>query len=173
MGWAAMDYKIGRTPFLPMDVLSFANYHKGMRESVLLNTRAFDGRNYPKTTDYTEAATPREPPIGIINGAFYIAGTENLKPELDNITVDDFIDLVFLTAAGRRASADEKAALIEEGQVRDYLREYEINGEQVLSLRRGNGGNDELYEYWTDDYAQIMLDYLSRLPEFYYYRAVQ
>ena len=47
MGIAAMDYKIGRTPFLPMDVLSFATYHKAMRESVLLNNRAFDGRNHP------------------------------------------------------------------------------------------------------------------------------
>lgn len=174
MGWAAMDYKIGRTPFLPMDVLSFATYHKAIRESVLLNNRAFDGRNHPEESDFTEAETPREPPYEIINGAFYIAGTENLKPELDNLSVDEFIDFVFLTAMGRRATSSEIEDLKTIGEARDHLRYYENDeGVDVLSLRRGNGGDDELYEYWTDDFAEIMLDYISRLPEFYYYRAVQ
>ena len=168
MGWAAMDYKIGRTPFLPMDVLSFATYHKGIREYVLLDYRAYDGRSFPKVEDFTEAENPREPPFAIHNGAFYVAGTENLKPELENLTVDEFVDIVFLTALGRKADDEESSALIAEGVVRDHLREYE----GVLSLRRGNGGNDELYEYWADDFARVMLDYISRLPEFYYYRAV-
>lgn len=174
MGWSAMDYKIGRTPFLPMDVLSFASYHQAIRESVLLNNRAFDGRNYPKTEDFTEALEPREPPFEIVDGGFYIAGTENLKPELDALTLDEFIDFVFLTAMGRKATAVEREDLKAIGETRDHLRYYENDdGVEVLSLRRGNGGDDELYEYWTDDFAEIMLDYMSRLPEFYYYRAVQ
>ncbi|MFY0640085.1 MAG: hypothetical protein JXR16_03490 [Bermanella sp.] len=186
MGIAAMDYKIGRTPFLPMDVLSFATYHKAMRESVLLNNRAFDGRNHPEETDFTEAAISRQPPFEIVNGGFYVAGTENLKPELENLTASEFIDFVFMTALGRRATAVESAAFLLEGgpdirdesgavidDNRDYLREYENeNGELVLSLRRGTGGTDELYEYWADDFAEIMLDYISRLPEFYYYKSV-
>ena len=174
MGWSAMDYKIGRTPFLPMDVLSFASYHQAIRESVLLNNRAFDGRNYPKTEDFTEALEPREPPFEIVDGGFYIAGTENLKPELDALTLDEFIDFVFLTAMGRKTTAVEREDLKAIGETRDHLRYYENDdGVEVLSLRRGNGGDDELYEYWTDDFAEIMLDYMSRLPEFYYYRAVQ
>jgi len=168
MGLAAMDYKIGRLPFLPMDVLSFATYHKGIRESVLMNNRAFDGRSHPKAETYTEADIPREPPIEIQNGAFYLAGTENLKPELENLSVPEFIDFVFLTALGRRANDAEAAAFIAEGERRDYLRVYD----DVLSLRRAGGGNDEIYEYWADDYAEIMLDYISRLPEFYYYKSV-
>ncbi len=168
MGWAAMDYKIGRLPFLPMDVLSFATYHKGIRESVLMNNRAFDGRSHPKAETYTEADTPREPPIEIHDGAFYLAGTENLKPELENLSVPEFIDFVFLTALGRRANDAETTAFIAEGERRDYLRVYD----DVLSLRRAGGGNDEIYEYWADDYAEIMLDYISRLPEFYYYKSV-
>ena len=168
MGWAAMDYKIGRLPFLPMDVLSFATYHKGIRESVLMNNRAFDGRNHPKAETYTEADAPRESPIEIHSGAFYLAGTENLKPELENLSLSEFIDFVFLTALGRRASDAEATAFIAEGERRDYLRVYD----DVLSLRRAGGGNDEIYEYWVDDYAEIMLDYISRLPEFYYYKSV-
>lgn len=168
MGWAAMDAKIGRTPFLPMDVLSFATYHKGMRESVLMNQRAFDGRNFPEAEDYTEAVEPREPPFAITDGAFYVAGTENLKQELDGISVNEFIDFVFLTALGRRASSEEVEAFRVEGERRDHLRYYD----EVLELRRSDNGNGELYEYWTDDFAEIMLDYISRLPEFYYFKAV-
>ncbi len=168
MGLAAMDYKIGRLPILPMDVLSFATYHKGMREHVLMNNRAFDGRVHPREETYTEAEIPRDAPFKIHNGAFYLAGTENLKPELENLSVAEFIDFVFLTALGRRANDVEQAAFIAEGMSRDYLREYE----DVLSLRREGGGNAEIYEYWVDDYAEVMFDYISRLPEFYYYKSV-
>ncbi len=167
MGWAAMDAKIGRTPFLPMDVLSFATYHKGIREGVLLNNYAFDGHRFPEITDFTEADVPREPPFAIHNGAFYVAGTENLKPELENLTADEFIDFVFLTALGRRASSDERAALLVEGLRRNHITEDE-DGINQLTNTNGN-----LYwEYYTDDFAEIMLDYISRLPEFYYFKAV-
>jgi len=176
MGWAAMEYKIGRTPFLPMDVLSFATYHKAIREWVLLERGAFDGNRFPTEEDFTEDEdNPRAAPFEIYNGAFYVAGTENLKPELDRISPEDLIDMVFLTALGRRADEAEKTALLEEGETRDYLRYYEDDdGVEVLSLRRRSPAEGvEYYEYWTDDYAQIMLDYISRLPEFYYYKAVQ
>lgn len=181
MGWSAMDYKIGRTPFLPMDVLSFATYHKAIRESVLLNNRAFDGRNHPQASTYTEAETPREPPFEIFNGGFYVAGTENLKPELENLSAEEFIDFIFLTALGRRADDVEKQAFLTEGGAdikdesgtviddnRDWLREDE-NG--VMQLRRYASG-EILYEDSADDFAEIMLDYISRLPEFYYYKSV-
>jgi len=167
MGWAAMNYKIGRTPFLPMDVLSFATYHKAIRQEVLMNQRAYDGRNFPEETDFTEADEPRPAPFPIHAGAFYVEGTENLKPELEGLLPDEFIDFIFLTAMGRRATVEESSAFIAEGQVRDYLRVYD----DVLQLRRAGGGEDEIYEYWVDDFAEIMLDYISRLPEFYYYRA--
>ncbi len=167
MGWAAMDYKIGRTPFLPMDVLSFASYHKGIREYVLMNNRAYDGYYHPEAEDFTEAEEPREPPFAIHNGAFYVAGTENLKPELENLTVPDFIDLIFMTALGRRANAEEQAVWLEEGTRRRYVTKDENGVDQLTNT------NGELYwEYYTDDFAEVMLDYISRLPEFYYYRAV-
>ncbi|MEY8205902.1 MAG: hypothetical protein RPR40_12645 [Bermanella sp.] len=173
MGWAAMDAKIGRTPFLPMDVLSFATYHKGIRESVLMNNRAFDGRDFPEAKDFTEAEVPRGVPFEIKDGVFYVAGTENLKPELENLMPNEFIDFVFLTAVGRRASQAEQDALIAEGIVRDHLREYENEGVRELRLRRRTVGDDgDYYEYWVDDFAEIMLDYISRLPEFYYFKAV-
>jgi len=167
MGWAAMDYKIGRTPFLPMDVLSFATYHKGIREYVLMNTHAYDGYYHPEAEDFTEAEEPREPPFAIHDGAFYVAGTENLKPELENLTVPEFIDLIFMTALGRRANAEEHEAFLAEGLRLPYV---SVSEEGVNQLTNTNG--DLFWEFYTDDYARVMLDYISRLPEFYYYRAV-
>lgn len=181
MGWAAMDYKIGRTPFLPMDVLSFATYHKAMRESVLLNEWAFSGRGHPRAETFTEDSDdPREPPFPIHDGAFYKAGTQNLKEQLDVLTAEEFMNFVFLTALGRRASDIERDAFFNEAgpdirdesnvlidDNRDWIREDE---EGVMQLRRYASG-EELFENSADDFAEIMLDYISRLPEFYYYKA--
>ena len=135
MGWAAMDYKIGRTPFLPMDVLSFATYHKGIREYIFLNHLAYDGRRHPKAEDFTEAEVAREPPFAIHNGAFYVAGTENLKPELESLTAPEFIDLIFMTALGRRANAEEQEAWLAEGLRRTYV----TDKEGVYQLTKTNG----------------------------------
>ena len=163
MGWSSMESKIGRTPFVPMDALSFATYHKGIRESVLMDQRAFDGLDFPEESDFVDSIAP----YPITNGAFYVAGTQNLKPELDGISVNEFIDFVFLSALGRRATAEEVEAFRVEGSTRVYLREYD----GVLELER----SDEAGEFWekdADNFAEIMLDYISRLPEFYYYRSV-
>jgi len=159
MGWAAMDYKIGRLPFVPMDTLSFATYHKAIRENILKNDGAFDGHNFPRTSWFTESDEPRDPPYEIKDGAYFVAGTQDLKPSLQNLSLNDFIDYVFLSALGRRATDTEKTAFIDEGLRRVFLRN-----------RDGAIGWDT--ESDADNWAEEMLDYISRLPEFYYYRAV-
>jgi hypothetical protein len=178
MGWSAMDYKIGRTPFLPMDVLSFATYHKAIRESVLLNERAFSGCNHPgKKYESCYRLRSEEDLAKYVpfeyegdGGAFYRQGTEDLKPELEKLTASEFIDFVFLTALGRRADSIERAAFLTEANQdnRDFIRE---DDEGVLQLRPTTQ-SDQVWENRTDDFAEIMLDYISRLPEFYYYKSV-
>lgn len=164
MGWAAMNYKIGRTPFLPMDVLSFATYHKGIREEVLLSERSFSGQSHPTLGEGEVEKFP------IFNGAFYVAGTENLKPELENISAEDFIDLIFLTALGRRADSTEMQAFLTEGsqENRDHLREDEGGVLRMRPVQRG----EDVWEWYTDDFAEVILEYISQLPEFYYYKSV-
>jgi len=128
-----------------------------------MDQRAFDGLDFPEESDFVDSIAP----YPITNGAFYVAGTQNLKPELDGISVNEFIDFVFLSALGRRATAEEVEAFRVEGSTRVYLREYD----GVLELER----SDEAGEFWekdADNFAEIMLDYISRLPEFYYYRSV-
>ena len=86
-------------------------------------------------------------------------------------TASEFIDLVFLTAMGRKAEEAEKQAFLEEAgeENRFYIAE-DVDG--VLRLRPTQNGS-QVWENRADDFAEIMLDYMSRLPEFYYYRAVQ
>jgi len=166
-GWAPMEYKIGRTPFVPMDVLSFASYHKGLRENILLNTKGWDGERFPEETDFTEADEPRGVPFEIKHGAFYQAGTENLKETLEGLSAEEMIDYVFLSALGRRATQDEMDTWIAEGLERNML-SVDEDGRNIMTKTNG----DRYWEYYTDDFAEMMLDYMSRLPEFYYYRAV-
>lgn len=175
MGWSSMEYKIGRTPFLPMDVLSFASYHKAIRENILLKDRAFDGNHHPTEERFTEDAdNPRQPPYEIHDGAFYKAGSEDLKESLNKLTAKEFIDLVFLSALGRKASTEEKEIFLAEGLIRNtdsnnrlWLQE---DDDGVVQLRR-SGSGDTLYEYGADAFSTFILDYISRLPEFYYYKA--
>lgn len=144
MGWATMEYKIGRTPDVPMDALSFANYHKMMREEVFLNQRAYDGAD----SDYPEA-----------HGLFYERDTEDLFEPLDALSIPEFIDYVFLTGVRRLATDAEKDALIDLAQQRFWVRDED----GVLEWRDENR---------ADDFAEAMLDYVSRRPDFYYYRAI-
>jgi hypothetical protein len=81
---AAMTYKLGRPAAVPLDTLSFAYYHKAVRERLLI-----DQKNPKKATDsgWQESFLPL------------------------NLTGDDFIDYLFLAVLSRRASAQELSTL--------------------------------------------------------------
>jgi len=96
MKQAAMTYKLGRPVAVPLDTLSFAYYHKAVRERLLI-----DQKNPDKTTDS--------------------GWQESLLP-LD-LTGDDFIDYLFLAVLSRRASAEEMSMLNEVIARRGYDRE--------------------------------------------------
>ena len=96
MKQAAMTYKLGRPVAVPLDTLSFAYYHKAVRERLLI-----DQKNPDKTTDS--------------------GWQESLLPL--NLTGDDFIDYLFLAVLSRRASAEEMIMLNEVIARRGYDRE--------------------------------------------------
>ena len=153
MGWASTAYKIGRTPFLPMDVLSFATYHKAIREEVLMNQRAYDGcyhlgldengsnghQCWRNLSDEEISTALSEKKWQVKNGGLYVAGTENLKTELEGLTAKDR---------------------------RNHLR---VDEDGIIQLEKTDG--DRYWEDRADDFAEVVLDYISRLPEFYYYKA--
>ncbi|WP_457601263.1 hypothetical protein [Hydrogenivirga sp.] len=112
--------KLGRTPVPPLDALSFAYYHKSVREHLMINRVSYDGDDGWRDTFYDVS----------------FGG-------------DDFINYVFIAALGRKATQEELDTF-----------------NDIFTTKN-----------WTDRHkwqkATIILDYISRLPEFYMFTKVQ
>jgi hypothetical protein len=137
MGWDTMSLKIGRLPDVPLDGLSFANYHKSMREDILMKSASYMGG------------------VNAVSGMFY-DGIGDPRPFVAGLNLNDFIDYLFLSALNRKATDVEKTDLTAVYTGVGYL----LNGEVVIRSGR------------YDEIASITYDYISRLPEFYYFRAI-
>ena len=137
MNWDTMTYKIGRLPDVPTDGLSFASYHKGLREEFLMLDASYQGG---------------------VNGAsgLFFDDTGTVWPHIEQMSLSDFVDFLFMGALQRRASAVEKTDL-----------------QTILDAggHTDNGGVD-VRAGRQDEIARIVYDYISRLPEFYYFKAV-
>lgn len=142
MGWSPAKYKIGRLPDVPLDGLSFANYHKSMREIVLRGINYYN----PSTS----------------NENFLYDENADLKPFVENMSLDDFINYLFMSVLQRKASASEKT---------DLINVYET-GVDGNKLTTDTDGITIIRSNQHDDVARITFDYISRLPEFYYFRSV-
>ena len=147
-GWSTMSMKIGRLPDVPLDALSFANYHKSVREELLIDTTHYDGRQ----TD--------------IPGLLYNGlgdDDDDLHAAVSQLSLTDYIHFLFLNTMQRKASTDEIAGLI---AIYDGLSLLEIDtdGNQVIRPSTSDNRHNNI--------AQITFDYISRLPEFYYFRAI-
>jgi len=143
MGWATMKYKIGRLPNVPLDGLSFANYHKAMREEFLMNRGFYD----PSSN----------------NEGFLYDDTRAVKTFIESMPLNDFIDFLFLSALQRKASDSEKTDLTD----------VYATGTTGNHLTTDSDGNTVVRSNRFDEIAQITFDYISRLPEFYYFRSVK
>lgn len=146
MGWNAMSLKIGRLPNVPLDALSFGNYHKAVRESLLLNTNSYSGGS-------SDAG------VGLIYDE-----NRDLLVFIESMTPDDYIDYLFLNTLHRKATTTERQGLY------DFLvntRNY-TNTETVLGVDTEVIRTDQ-YLNFTED----VFDYISRLPELYYFPSIQ
>ena len=148
-GWNNMTMKIGRLPDVPMDMLSFANYHKGIREHLLTNELTYVGR---------EEGVP-----GLLFKGEGQAGDENLHEVVAQLSLNDYIDFLFLNTLQRKASTEELDGLIFLFQREDLVM-FDTASELVI---RPNTTSSRY-----DNVAEITFDYISRLPEFYYFKAV-
>lgn len=122
IGQPAMSLKLGRWKDQPLDSLSFAYFHEAIRERLLLDrvVNEFD-----------------------VNDAGWRAGfIENG----DILQKQDFVDYLFISVAGRRATTEEQTTL---------AKIFVDNGDEENRL----------------DQALVVLDYLSRLPEIYFLNA--
>jgi hypothetical protein len=97
MKQAAMTYKLGRQANVPLDTLSFAYYHKAVRENMLVDRKG----NPDNTND---------------------GGWQESFIDVD-LVEDDFIDYLFLAVVSRKARQEEldelKAIIVARGYNRD------------------------------------------------------
>ncbi len=112
--------KLGRTPVPPLDALSFAFYHKSLRENLMIN----------RSSNTDDAGWQEE----LYNVQF---------------TGDDFINYIFVTALGREATQEEL--------------------DTFNQIFESKGFEDR--HRWQK--TRLILDYISRLPEFYMFRKVK
>ena len=143
MGWDTMTYKIGRIPAVPLDGLSFANYHRALREQLLRNDCSYEG--------------------GCNNGGdgLIFDGNDVIKPVVEQMSPEEYIDFLFLSAMQRKATTVEMTDLMAlYGPAPGLNYTQDIDG--VTVVRSGR----------HDDIARVTFDYISRLPEQYYFRAV-
>ena len=86
-------------------------------------------------------------------------GNVDTLPQIVSLSPQEFVDLLFLTALQRRATTVEMTDLIDflDNDV-DHL--TTINNRLVVRDNR------------HDEIAMEIMDYISRLPEFYYFTAV-
>lgn len=86
----------------------------------------------------------------------------DVKRFIEDMSLDHYIDFLFMSALQRKASAEEKT---------DLIAVYET-GDTGNHLDTNNGGVSVVRDGRYDEVAQITFDYISRLPEFYYFRSV-
>ena len=143
MGWDTMTYKIGRIPQVPLDGLSFANYHKALRESLLRNNCAYRGG------------------CNAGGDGLFLDQDGVLLPVVEQMTAAEYIDYLFMSVLFRKATAVEQTDLLAlYGPSPGLNHTEDVDG--VTMVRSGR----------HDDIATITFDYISRLPEQYYFRAV-
>ena len=165
MHQASMKYKLGKLKRVPLDTLSFANYHKYFRERILLRKS-----NPLKIAEYT--AWDRQ---GWDES--FVANTNYTLNEEDGIaSLESFIQYLFNATISRNAN-DEEMTLFKEHMLRDksdtnktQVLDYTFN---LIDTRNDAEEQTKRREDRKRDIATIVLDYVSRLSETYTQREVR
>jgi hypothetical protein len=145
MNWNAMALKIGRFPSVPLDALSFANYHKAMRESLLTQSAHYQG--------------------GFNGAGAGLIFDENgdLLNFVAELSMEEYIDYLFLSVLHRKATSMEQAGLYD----------YFVNVRNYTNTVSLSEGDDEIIKMSSyDEITEETFDYISRLPELYYFNSI-
>ena len=162
MHQASMKYKLGKLKRVPLDTLSFANYHKYIRERVLLI------HSNPKKLDEYDAWDRQG------WGASFIS-TENFTLNKDDIeaSLHSFINYLFRTILSRNASQEELVLF-------DRHMIYTKDGEKQFHWAFNIFATYDIPDKQEDErrkrranIAIIVLDYISRLSETYTFKEVK
>ena len=162
MHQASMKYKLGKLERVPLDTLSFAYYHKYIREYVLMK------RANPDYADDHNSWSH----FGWIDS--YIGFDKFIYDENDDVlSLKNFVDYLFESTVARKATPSEqlmfKNHMIENtGNDNNFLYEFDMfttnDDPQKQATRRENNKRN---------IARTVLDYISRLDITYSMREVE
>ena len=161
MSWDTMTMKIGRLGAVPMDALSFINYHNSIRSDIFFNSNAWVGRRV--NIDGTDVYIPGLLFMSdeVLDPSLDQDTTEDsvLRPEIEALSPEDYLKFLFLTALKRSPTSEESTALLQEFESRGH---WFLDSDNIPDMRDSR----------FDDMARDTFDYISRLSETYYYRRV-
>jgi hypothetical protein len=165
MHQASMKYKLGKLKRVPQDTLSFAYYHKYIREQVLLK------KSNPNTID-DYAAWDRQ---GWDES--FVANHNYVLNENDGIaSLESFIRYLFTSTISRNPTPNEMALfkehMLENESDTDTTKvlRYSFN---LIEIRNDLEDQRKRRESRKKSIAIIVLDYISRLSETYTFAKVK
>ncbi len=162
MHQASMKYKLGKLNRVPLDTLSFANYHKYIRERMLLTK---------SNPDYEEEYNSWRRHGW---GEDFVAN-ENFNFDVNNEeeSLISLVNYLFLAMANREATEAEMT----------LFKEHMLQEEDNVNILRSNFNMVRTYtdletqtkkrEEYKRNIAIIVLDYISRLTDTYTLKEVQ
>jgi len=156
MHQATMKYKLGKLERVPQDTLSFAHYHKYIRENILMR-QANPEQNDPDSWNYH----------GWMPG-FIASDHFDANPADHTASLHSFVDYLFESTIARKATADEHALfknhMIEQRDGENLFRRWEFNMFETY-----DDPNKQLkkQEERKSRIARVVLDYISRLDAVY------
>ena len=161
MHQASMKYKLGKLKRVPLDTLSFANYHKYIRQNILIKNS-----NPNLLSDYEAWGRQGW-------GEKFLEDSNYILNETDGIaSLESLIQYIFKATISRNAS-NEEIALFKSHMIRD-----KSNTDKTKVLRWGfnlvatHGDIDNRRKSSKRNIAVIVLDYISRLSETYIHAKV-
>ena len=154
----AFSLKLGRPPTVPSDVLASAYQHNGLRSALLVRSNA-QLMNDPSFDPSVIPSTGWGP---------------ELTAEVSTLSMDDFIGYMFISVLGRAPNADEASTL---KQVINSARTPAASTTADCTIPNSSTNNTSgcLLLFTTSNTANramVVMDYLSRLPELYFFNAV-
>ena len=171
MHQATMRYKLGRKTEVPLDSQSFAWFHKTIRERVMIDYET------NASLESSDAGWPLYDLVGEIPEE--LIGADELDDRhrrQESWYVNErrraayVIDRLFLPIAGRLPHPEEKEALI------DLIDDEKYDAERFDNMRWLDmyGNSEEKYDRRERGYfAQLVLNYMSRLSDIYRFDAVK
>ena len=153
MHQASMKYKLGKSERVPLDTLSFANYHSYIRDNIFMRKSDPD---YAEVFDSWSRQGWGETFIDNENFDFDV--------DYEEESFTSMIDYIFKSLISRKATEPEMQMLLDHMQGPEALR-YTFT---IFYTNDNNATKQTLYrEYYKRNVVTIVFDYISRLERLY------